>query len=83
MPSLMDGFYHKGFALYQMQDYGGAAHAFKEGLKICPADRVIQQGFWDAVTLLSQTRLPAPNSPPPPRPMSDLAALLLSEGADG
>jgi len=34
------------------------AHAFQEGLKLNPADKVLKQGFWDAVSLLSQTRAP-------------------------
>lgn len=36
------------------------AHAFKEGLKLNPADEVLQQGFWDAMTLLSQHRVCLP-----------------------
>lgn len=34
------------------------AHAFQEGLKLNPADKVMKQGFWDAIGLLSQTRAP-------------------------
>ncbi|KAK9816550.1 hypothetical protein WJX72_001812 [[Myrmecia] bisecta] len=56
MPHSTDGYYHKGFALYHKHDYAGAAHAFQEGLKLNPADRVLRQGFWDAITLLSQHR---------------------------
>ncbi|GFH18098.1 protein STIP1, partial [Haematococcus lacustris] len=55
-PHIMDGYYHKGFALFNLHDYAGAAHAFQEGLKLNPADKVLRQGFWDAVGLLSQNR---------------------------
>ena len=55
-----DGYYHKGFALYQMQDYSGAAHAFRHGLKLNPTDKVLHQGFWDSLTLLSQHRVKNP-----------------------
>lgn len=57
-PNIMDGFYHKGFALFNLKQYAEAAHAFQEGLKLNPADKVLRQGFWDAVSLLSQTRTP-------------------------
>ncbi|KAF5841381.1 hypothetical protein DUNSADRAFT_13249, partial [Dunaliella salina] len=57
-PHIMDGFYHKGFALFNMKQYAEAAHAFQEGLKLNPADKVLKQGFWDAISLLSQTRAP-------------------------
>eukprot|EP00854_Cymbomonas_tetramitiformis_P001153 gene1153-1723_t len=71
MPKSTDGYYHKGFALYHQKDYSGAvrypnamhgavAHAFQEGLKLNPSDRVLRQGFWDAVTLLSQHRVCLP-----------------------
>eukprot|EP00891_Asterochloris_glomerata_P003425 jgi/Astpho2/3425/Aster-x1149 len=56
MPSSTDGYYHRGFALYHLQRYAGAAHAFQEALRLNPHDRVLKQGFWDAVTLLSQHR---------------------------
>mmetsp|Transcript_31135 Transcript_31135/g.37682 ORF Transcript_31135/g.37682 Transcript_31135/m.37682 type:complete len:152 (-) Transcript_31135:273-728(-) len=59
-PNSTDGYYHKGFALYHQKDYSGAAHAFQEGLKLNPSDRVLRQGFWDAVTLLSQHRVCLP-----------------------
>lgn len=35
------------------------AHAFQEGLRINPSDRAMQQGFWDAITLVSQNRADA------------------------
>lgn len=60
-PNSTDGWYHKGFALYHRKDYAGAAHAFQEGLKLNPADRVLRQGFWDSVTLLSQHRVMLPS----------------------
>mmetsp|Transcript_30609 Transcript_30609/g.66803 ORF Transcript_30609/g.66803 Transcript_30609/m.66803 type:complete len:160 (+) Transcript_30609:139-618(+) len=59
-PNSTDGYYHKGFALYHQKDYGGAAHSFQEGLKLNPSDRVLRQGFWDAITLLSQHRVCLP-----------------------
>mmetsp|Transcript_19506 Transcript_19506/g.26979 ORF Transcript_19506/g.26979 Transcript_19506/m.26979 type:complete len:154 (-) Transcript_19506:210-671(-) len=59
-PHSTDGYYHKGFALYHQKNYSDAAHAFQEGLKLNPSDRVLRQGFWDAVTLLSQHRVCLP-----------------------
>ncbi|KAL0051283.1 hypothetical protein WJX82_004842 [Trebouxia sp. C0006] len=56
VPGLTDGYYHKGFALYHLDDYAGAAHSFQQALNLNPGDRVLRQGFWDAVTLLSQHR---------------------------
>ena len=32
------------------------AAAFKRGLELSPADRMMRQGFWDAMSLLSQRR---------------------------
>lgn len=55
-PNITDGWYHKGYALYNMKQYGDAAHAFQEGLKLNPTDKVLRQGFWDAITLVSQSR---------------------------
>jgi len=55
MPSSPDGYYHKGFALFQLQDYTAAAHAFHEGLALNPADKIMQRGFWDAVSLMGQS----------------------------
>uniref|UniRef100_A0A7S0UPD3 Uncharacterized protein n=1 Tax=Polytomella parva TaxID=51329 RepID=A0A7S0UPD3_9CHLO len=55
-PSVMDGYYHKGFALFYMQDYAGAAHAFQSGLRLNPTDKTLRQGFWDAVSLVAQGR---------------------------
>jgi hypothetical protein len=124
MPTLTDGFYHKGFALFHLKDYSGAvstwlqtpapgaahttssrhavtalkhhgrtcgdctrlllsvagagcccsaastttnwspccdrgqcclqAAAFSEGLALCPHDKILRQGFWDALSLLGQ-----------------------------
>ncbi|WIA23155.1 hypothetical protein OEZ86_010051 [Tetradesmus obliquus] len=56
MPSMSCGYYHKGFALHQLHDYAGAAHAFQQGLDLNPTDKIMRQGFWDAVNLLSQDR---------------------------
>ncbi|KAL3152406.1 Hsp90 cochaperone [Trebouxia sp. C0010 RCD-2024] len=56
VPGLTDGYYHKGFALYHLDDYAGAAHSFQQALNLNPGDRVLRQGFWDAVTLMSQHR---------------------------
>lgn len=55
-PHIMDGYYHKGFALFHLKDYAGSAHAFQEGLKLNPTDKSLRQGFWDAVALVSQSR---------------------------
>ncbi|GAX83653.1 hypothetical protein CEUSTIGMA_g11078.t1 [Chlamydomonas eustigma] len=57
-PTIMDGYYHKGFALFNLKKYSEAAHAFQEGLKLSPNDKVLRQGFWDAIALVSQTRQP-------------------------
>mmetsp|Transcript_15768 Transcript_15768/g.40360 ORF Transcript_15768/g.40360 Transcript_15768/m.40360 type:complete len:80 (-) Transcript_15768:89-328(-) len=53
-PHVSDGYYHKGFALYHLRKFSEAAKAFQEGLNLNPQDRALRQGFWDAVTLLSQ-----------------------------
>ncbi|PNH08038.1 Protein STIP1 [Tetrabaena socialis] len=55
-PHIMDGYYHKGFALFHLKDYAAAAHAFQEGLKLNPTDKTLRQGFWDAIALVSQSR---------------------------
>ncbi|KXZ46970.1 hypothetical protein GPECTOR_39g464 [Gonium pectorale] len=55
----MDGHYHKGFALFHLKDYAGAAHAFQQGLKLNPTDKTLRQGFWDAIALVSQSRTDA------------------------
>lgn len=55
-PSCADGYYHKGCALYNLRDYAGAAHAFEEGLRLNPTDRILRQAFWDSVTLLTNGR---------------------------
>ncbi|GLC36557.1 Hsp90 cochaperone [Pleodorina starrii] len=55
-PHIMDGHYHKGFALFHLKDYAGAAHAFQQGLKLNPTDKTLRQGFWDAIALVSQSR---------------------------
>ena len=34
------------------------AHAFQAGLKLSPDDKVLRQGFWDAIALVSQSRQP-------------------------
>jgi hypothetical protein len=31
------------------------AHAFQQGLDLNPTDKIMRQGFWDAVNLLSKT----------------------------
>lgn len=33
------------------------AHAFQEGLKLSPNDKVLRQGFWDSISLVSQSRV--------------------------
>lgn len=38
-----DAFYHKGFALYHKGKHCEAAHAFLQGLKLNPSDRVLKQ----------------------------------------
>eukprot|EP00951_Prasinocladus_malaysianus_P007346 scaffold52833_cov44-Prasinocladus_malaysianus.AAC.1 len=53
-PTIADGYYHKGYALYHMRAFSDAAKAFQEGLRLNPQDRMLRQGFWDAITLLSQ-----------------------------
>ncbi|KAG2497021.1 hypothetical protein HYH03_005024 [Edaphochlamys debaryana] len=58
-PHIMDGHYHKGFALFHLKDYAGAAHAFQQGLKLNPTDKTLRQGFWDAIALVSQSRTEA------------------------
>lgn len=35
------------------------AHAFQEGLKLSPNDKVLRQGFWDSISLVSQSRVDA------------------------
>lgn len=32
------------------------ARAFQQGLELNPTDKIMRQGFWDAVNLLSQDR---------------------------
>ena len=56
-----DGWYYKGFALYHSKQYVDAAHAFQSGLALNPNDMVLQQGFWDSLTLLSQHRVTLPH----------------------
>mmetsp|Transcript_13273 Transcript_13273/g.23360 ORF Transcript_13273/g.23360 Transcript_13273/m.23360 type:complete len:141 (-) Transcript_13273:13-435(-) len=58
-PHIMDGYYHKGFARFNLKQFAEAAHAFQEGLKLNPADKAMRQGYWDSVNLLSQTRASA------------------------
>lgn len=55
-PCSPDGYYHKGYALYHKNDFGGAANAFQQALELSPCDRILRQGFWDAMTLMSQCR---------------------------
>ncbi|PNW77964.1 hypothetical protein CHLRE_10g458700v5 [Chlamydomonas reinhardtii] len=62
-PHIMDGYYHKGFALFHLKDYAGAAHAFQQGLKLNPTDKTLRQGFWDAIALVSQSRTEGGNEP--------------------
>ncbi|KAG2449422.1 hypothetical protein HYH02_005569 [Chlamydomonas schloesseri] len=62
-PHIMDGYYHKGFALFHLKDYAGAAHAFQQGLKLNPTDKTLRQGFWDAIALVSQGRTEGGNEP--------------------
>ncbi len=33
------------------------AHAFQAGLQLSPNDKVLRQGFWDAISLISQSRV--------------------------
>ena len=33
----------QGFALFNLKQYAEAAHAFQEGLKLSPADKVLRQ----------------------------------------
>lgn len=79
MPGLTDGYYHKGFALYHLGEYSDAAHAFQQALDLNPGDRVLQQGFWDAMILLSQHRrddVPMVGRPERTRSVSKTLALL-------
>lgn len=55
-PSSPDGYYHKGYALYHKDDFAGAAYEFQRALGFSPCDRILRQGFWDAMTLMSQCR---------------------------
>lgn len=55
-PNTTDGYFHKGFALFNLKHYSDAAHCFQQGLKINPADAVLKQGFWDSISLVSQSR---------------------------
>lgn len=55
-PRSPDGYYHKGYALYHKDDFAGAAHEFQNALEFSPWDRILRQGFWDAMTLMSQCR---------------------------
>lgn len=55
-PNIMDGYYHKGFALFNLKQYAEAAHAFQQGMTLNPADKQLRQGFWDSIALLTQTR---------------------------
>ncbi|XRB18824.1 hypothetical protein RI054_19g86700 [Pseudoscourfieldia marina] len=59
-PTSTDGYYYMGFALYHQKKYAQSAHAFKDGLERNPSDSVLQQGFWDALTLMSQHRMTLP-----------------------
>jgi hypothetical protein len=36
------------------------ARAFQMGLKASPRDKMMQQGFWDALTMMRQEQPPAP-----------------------
>lgn len=58
-PNSSDGYYHKGFALFNLRRYSEAAHVFQQGLKINPGDMILKQGFWDSVGLVSQRRTDA------------------------
>ena len=55
-PNSSDGYYHKGFALFNLRRYSEAAHVFQLGLKLNPGDAILKQGFWDSVALVSQKR---------------------------
>ena len=55
-PNSSDGYYHKGFALFNLRRHSEAAHVFQQGLKINPGDAILKQGFWDSVGLVSQRR---------------------------
>ena len=55
-PNSTDGYYHKGFALFNLRRYSEAAHVFQQGLKINPGDAILKQGFWDSVGSVSQRR---------------------------
>uniref|UniRef100_A0A7R9YZ41 Uncharacterized protein n=1 Tax=Chlamydomonas euryale TaxID=1486919 RepID=A0A7R9YZ41_9CHLO len=55
-PTIMDGYYHKGYALFNLKEYSDAAKAFQQGLRLHPNDKVLRQGFWDSIALVSQSR---------------------------
>ncbi|KAG1668830.1 hypothetical protein FOA52_004924 [Chlamydomonas sp. UWO 241] len=63
-PLLMDGYYHKGYALFNLKEFSAAAHEFQQGLELNPNDQVLRKGFWDSIALVSQRRSNAkPDAP--------------------
>eukprot|EP00955_Chlamydomonas_euryale_P100033 365255-Chlamydomonas_euryale.AAC.12 len=39
-PTIMDGYYHKGYALFNLKEYSDAAKAFQQGLRLHPNDKL-------------------------------------------
>jgi tetratricopeptide (TPR) repeat protein len=39
-PHLMDGYYHKGYALFNLKEFSAAAYEFQQGLELNPNDQV-------------------------------------------
>lgn len=51
-----DAWYQKGYAHFHLKEYSAAARAFAAGLELNDSDKSLQQAFWDAVSLMSQTK---------------------------
>ncbi|GBF90658.1 hypothetical protein Rsub_03230 [Raphidocelis subcapitata] len=49
-----DAWMYRGHALYHLHEFAAAAHAFQNGLRASPCDRLMTQGWWDALTMLRQ-----------------------------
>eukprot|EP01026_Neomeris_dumetosa_P062233 TRINITY_DN58828_c0_g1_i1.p3 TRINITY_DN58828_c0_g1~~TRINITY_DN58828_c0_g1_i1.p3 ORF type:complete len:100 (+),score=9.37 TRINITY_DN58828_c0_g1_i1:274-573(+) len=56
LPDSPDGYFCKAHTLYQNKQYQQSARAYKNALRFNPTDKVLLQGFWDSLTLLSQSR---------------------------
>ena len=55
-PESCTSYFHMGSALYGVRDYFAAAKSFQKGLLLNPQDKALKEGFWNAVTMITNLR---------------------------